>query len=152
MILAARRLKVIDQDECSKTNKKDEAKGKTDTERQKVGAGMHSHERDEVEGRHFHETAREDADDAKEVHGHGKAGGQDGVEQKESGIGEHKEKLERLGDAADHRGDDGGQKDDLKAGAAFGFGGEIECCRDGGKAKELAPAGGGKTCPGRKFI
>lgn len=38
MILAARRLKVIDQDECSKTNKKDEAKGKADTERQKVGA------------------------------------------------------------------------------------------------------------------
>ena len=28
---------------------------------------MHSHEWDEVEGRHFHETAREDADDAKEV-------------------------------------------------------------------------------------
>ena len=36
---------------------------------------MHSHERDEVEGRHFHETAREDADDTEEVHGHGKAGG-----------------------------------------------------------------------------
>ena len=48
MILAARRLKVIDQDECSKTNKKDEAKGKADTERQKVGAGMRPHERNKL--------------------------------------------------------------------------------------------------------
>ena len=74
MILAARRLKVIDQDECSKTNKKDDAKDESDSECQKVGAGMRPHERDKVEGSHFHKAAREDADDAKEVHSHGEAG------------------------------------------------------------------------------
>ena len=57
MILAARRLKVIDQDERSKTNKKDEAKGKADTERQKIGTGMRAHERNKVEGCHLHEAA-----------------------------------------------------------------------------------------------
>ena len=67
-------------------------------------------------------------------------------------MGEHKKKLERLGDAADHRGDDGGNKDDLEAGAAFGLCGGIECCRDGGKAKELDPAGGGKARPGRELV
>ena len=73
MILAARCLKVIDQDECSKTHKKDEAKGKADTECQKIGTGMRAHERNKVEGCHLHEAAREDADDAKEIHGCGKA-------------------------------------------------------------------------------
>ena len=102
MILAPRRLKVIDQDECSKANKKDEAKGKADTERKKIGTGMRAHERNEVEGGHFHEAARKDADDTKEIHGHGEARREDGVEQKEPGVGEHKEKLEWFGDAADH--------------------------------------------------
>ena len=50
-----------------------EAKGKADTERQKIGTGMHAHERNKVEGCHLHEAAREDADDAKEIHGCGKA-------------------------------------------------------------------------------
>lgn len=36
---------------------------------------MRPHERDKVEGSHLHKATREDADDAKEVHGHGKAGG-----------------------------------------------------------------------------
>ena len=67
-------------------------------------------------------------------------------------MGEHKEKLERFGDAADHRGDDSGNKDDPEAGAAFGLCGGVERRSDGGKAKELDPAGGGKTGPRRKLI
>ena len=67
-------------------------------------------------------------------------------------MGEHKEKLERLGDAANHRGDDGRNKDDPEAGAALGFCGGVERSRDGRKAKELDPAGGGKTGPRRKLI
>ena len=73
MIIAARGFKVKDQDECSKANKKDEAKDKADTERQKIGTGMRAHERNKVEGCHLHDAAREDADDAKEIHGCGKA-------------------------------------------------------------------------------
>ena len=60
-------------------------------------------------------------------------------------MGEHKEKLEWLGNAANHRGDDGGSKDDPEAGAALGFCGGVERSCDGRKAKELDPAGGCKT-------
>lgn len=67
-------------------------------------------------------------------------------------MGEHKEKLERFGDAANHRGDDGGDQDDPEAGTAFGLCGGVERSRDGRKAKELDPAGGGKTGPRRKLI
>ena len=67
-------------------------------------------------------------------------------------MGEHKEKLEWLGNAANHRGDDGGSKDDPEAGTALGFCGGVERSCDGRKAKELDPAGGGKTGPRRKFI
>ena len=67
-------------------------------------------------------------------------------------MGEHKEKLEWLGNAANHRGDDGGSKDDPEAGAALGFCGGVERSCDGRKAKELDPAGGGKTGPRRKLI
>ena len=55
---------------------------------------MSLHEWDKVEGGHFHKAAREDADDAQEVHGHG----------------------------------------------------------DSKKAKELDPACGGETGPGRKLV
>lgn len=113
---------------------------------------MRAHEQNKVEGCHLHEADREDADDAKEVHGCGKARRQDGVEQKEPGVGEHKEKFERFGGAANHRGDDGGNKDDPEAGAAFGLCGGVERRSDGGKAKELDPAGGGKARPQRKLI
>ena len=67
-------------------------------------------------------------------------------------MGEHKEKLERFGDAADRRGDDGGQENGLEAGAAFGLGGGVERHGDGRKAKELDPAGGGETSPGCKLV
>ena len=45
-----------------------------------------------------------------------------------------------------------GNKDDPEAGAALGFCGGVERSCDGRKAKELDPAGGGKTGPRRKFI
>lgn len=67
-------------------------------------------------------------------------------------MGEHKEKLEWLGNAANHRGDDGGSKDDPEAGAALGFCGGVERSCDGRKAKDFDPAGGGKTGPRRKLI
>ncbi|WP_346969110.1 hypothetical protein [Collinsella aerofaciens] len=86
--------KVKGQAKTSKAQKEDGAKDESDSERQKVGAGMSLHERDKLEGGHFHKAAREDADDAQEVHGHG----------------------------------------------------------DSKKAKELDPAGGGETGPGRKLV
>ena len=73
MVLAARGLKIEGHNKASIDQKIDDAEGKSDTERQEVGAGMCAHERDKVESGHLHEAAREDADDAKEVHGHGKA-------------------------------------------------------------------------------
>ena len=80
--------KVKGQAKTSKAQKEDGAKDESDSERQKVGVGMSLHERDKVE------AAREDADDAQEVHGHG----------------------------------------------------------DSKKAKELDPACGGETGPGRKLV
>ena len=72
MVLASRGFKAKGQDKASKAQEEDGAKDESDSERQKVRAGMRPHERDE--GSHLHEAAREDADDAKEVHGHGEAG------------------------------------------------------------------------------
>ena len=74
MVLASRGFKVKGQDKTSKAQKEDDAKDESDSECQKVGAGMRPHERDKVEGSHFHKAAREDANDAKEVHSHGEAG------------------------------------------------------------------------------
>ena len=102
MVLASWGFKVKGQNKTSKTQKEDGAKDESDSERQKIGTGMCPHERDKVEGSHFHKATREDADDAKEVHSHGEARREDGVEQKEPGVGEHKEKFERFGDAAGH--------------------------------------------------
>ena len=67
-------------------------------------------------------------------------------------MGEHKEELERLGNATDHRCDDGGRKNGFEAGSTFGLGGGIECRRDSGQAKELDPAGGGKAGPGSELV
>ena len=152
MVFAARGLKVERHDKHTKDNEIDGAKNKSDAQCQKIGAGMRPHERDKVEGGHFHEAAREDAHDAKKVHGHGKARRKHGVEQKEAGVGEHKEELERLGNATDYRCNDGGRKNGFEAGSTFGLGGVIECRRDSGQAKELDPAGGGKAGPGSELV
>ena len=73
MVFASRCFKVKGQNKTSKTQKEDGTKDESDSERQKIGTGMHAHERNKVEGCHLHEAAREDADDAKEIHGCGKA-------------------------------------------------------------------------------